>query len=152
MGRQNAGRGRPFRFILNHSQATAPNVYLLLYPDPSLALQINHHPQRVKAVWRALTEIQSEILMGEGRVYGGGLHKLEPNELANAPADRLLAVLPELSLDSNRQLQLLENKVPYDLRSGSRRNHQSIVKSRNATPLTTKKKAQRGFENEDDVV
>jgi len=71
---------------------------------------------------------------------------LEPNELANAPADKLLAVLPELSLDSSRQLQLLEKKAPYDARSGSKRNHQSDVKSRNNALLTKKKKSKRLLE------
>ena len=54
MGRQDTGSGRPFRFILNHSQATAPNVYLLLYPKPNLALYLDQQPRRIKAVWQAL--------------------------------------------------------------------------------------------------
>lgn len=116
MGRQDTGRGRPFRFILNHSQATAPNVYLLLYPRPELALHLKDHPRRIRAVWQALNDIESETLTGEGRVYGGGLHKMEPNELANAPADRILAALPGLSPNSTGQLQLLEDKAPYQVK------------------------------------
>ena len=117
MGRQDTGSGRPFRFILNHSQATAPNVYLLLYPKPNLASHLKHHPRRIKAVWHALNEIQMEMLIGEGRVYGGGLHKLEPNELANAPAEKVLAVLPELTLRPIEQLRLLEKRTSYKARS-----------------------------------
>lgn len=140
MGRHDVGHGGPFRFILNHSQAVAPNVYLLLYPNPNLALQIDRHPQRIKAVWRALTEIQSEILISEGRVYGGGLHKLEPNELANAPADKLLAVLPELSLNPRGQLQLFEEKAPYNALPNSGRDHQSGMKSHKNAELSAKRK------------
>ncbi len=122
MGRQDTGSGRPFRFILNRSQATAPNVYLLLYPKPHVAFHLDHHPRRIKAVWQALNAIQADILMGEGRVYGGGLHKLEPNELANAPADKVLAVLPELSVAPNEQLRLLEQKERYTARPTSKSN------------------------------
>ena len=120
MGRQDTGSGRPFRFILNHSQATAPNVYLLLYPKPNLALYLKHHPRRIKAVWQALNEIQMETLIGEGRVYGGGLHKLEPNELANAPAERLLQVLPELAHNQIGQLRLLEEQASYDAKAATK--------------------------------
>lgn len=120
MGRQDTGSGRPFRFILNHSQATAPNVYLLLYPKPNVALQIDRQPRQMKAIWQALNEIQMDILISAGRVYGGGLHKLEPNELANAPADKLLTVLPELSPNSSGQLRLLEKQASYHTRSISK--------------------------------
>ena len=91
MGRLDAGRGKPFRFILNHSQATAANVYLLMYPKPALAKLLRSKPALLRAVWQALNRIAPEDLMGEGRVYGGGLHKLEPNELGNASADELLS-------------------------------------------------------------
>jgi len=94
MGRQNTGRGRPFRFILNHSRATATNVYLMLYPKPALAKALLDKPALLKKVWQALDRISDEALMGEGRVYGGGLHKLEPRELGNALADKIVEVLP----------------------------------------------------------
>lgn len=44
-----------------------------------------------------LNLISDEALMGEGRVYGGGLHKLEPRELGNAIAQKILEILPERS-------------------------------------------------------
>jgi methylase of polypeptide subunit release factors len=97
MGREGTKSGSLFRFILNHSQATAANVYLMLYPKLTLEKVLKANPEIVKVVWQALNRISAEILKGEGRVYGGGLHKLEPSELGNIPADNLLAVLPALS-------------------------------------------------------
>ena len=91
MGRQNTSRGKPFRFILNHSRATATNVYLMLYPKPALEKALSHKPERLKQVCQALNQISDEILIGEGRVYGGGLHKLEPKELG-------LAIVPSAAL------------------------------------------------------
>ncbi len=94
MGRKGKKNGLTFRFILNHSRATAANVYLMLYPKPNLEKILNINRQLVKVVWQGLQEISPEILAGEGRVYGGGLHKLEPKELGNATAKNILAVLP----------------------------------------------------------
>jgi len=94
MGRNLAKRDKPFRFILNRSSATAANVYLLLYPKPILAAALAATPGLDQRVWKFLSEINAEILLGEGRVYGGGLYKLEPKELGNVPANAIAAMLP----------------------------------------------------------
>ncbi len=98
MGRQGIKGKNPFRFVLNHSCATVANVYLALYPKPHLAEILKSKPELLRAVWQALNEISSEMLKGEGRVYGGGLYKMEPAELGNVPADNVIAALQE-SLD-----------------------------------------------------
>ena len=77
MGRGDVKRGRPFRFILNHSRATTANVYLMLYPKPPLARALEGHPGLMRTVWAFLNAIRPETLLGEGRVYGGGLYKME---------------------------------------------------------------------------
>jgi adenine-specific DNA-methyltransferase len=95
MGRNMAKRDKPFRFILNRSQATAANVYLLLFPKPALALALAADPDLGRQVWEFLNGIDAATLLGEGRVYGGGLYKMEPKELANVPADAIAQMLPE---------------------------------------------------------
>jgi adenine-specific DNA-methyltransferase len=89
LGRDNPSRKRTFRFILNRSMATAANVYLLMYPTPLLAGALAVDPTLIDRVWDALNRITAEELCGQGRVYGGGLHKLEPKELANVPVPQL---------------------------------------------------------------
>jgi adenine-specific DNA-methyltransferase len=95
MGRPTKRSVVPFRFILNHSNATAANVYLMLYPKPPLDAVLKREPDLMQEVWKALSSITAEMLIGEGRIYGGGLHKMEPKELANVPADVIWKVLPE---------------------------------------------------------
>jgi predicted RNA methylase len=94
MGRSMTTREKPFRFILNRSQATAANVYLLLYPKPALAKALAQTPDLAARVWKFLDGIDAATLLGEGRVYGGGLYKMEPKELANVPAEAIAAMLP----------------------------------------------------------
>jgi adenine-specific DNA-methyltransferase len=106
MGRRKANRGKPFRFILNHSQAIVTNTYLMLYPRPRLKELLQEHPQSVKTVWEALNSLSSEALAGEGRVYGGGLHKIEPRELGNASAKAIVDALPSVCLMDEKQLSL----------------------------------------------
>ncbi len=104
MGRRSPRSSNPFRFILNHSRATAPNVYLMLYPKPALANALKEKPELLKSVWQALNKIPLETLLSEARMYGGGLHKIEPNELANASADSIIDILSNLSVHQPRQL------------------------------------------------
>jgi hypothetical protein len=96
MGRHDSPKGTPFRFIFNLSKATAANVYLFLYPKPILSRILKEHPDWVKKIWQGLQNISSDSLVQEGRVYGGGLHKMEPGELANVSAETILKLLPEL--------------------------------------------------------
>lgn len=112
MARDNGG-GRPFRFIRNDSAATAPNVYLMLYPRPPLAHVLSGRPELLRLIWEALNDIPMETLIGEGRVYGGGLHKLEPRELARAPADGVAGRVGWTPTRRAEQLQLLEPRAPY---------------------------------------
>ena len=94
------GRGRngakPFRFILNHSQATACNVYLMFYPKPMFARAFERNPELLRTVWEFLNEIETDELLEHGRVYGGGLHKLEPKELRGVSAEALIVKMPEI--------------------------------------------------------
>jgi adenine-specific DNA-methyltransferase len=106
MGRHNTGSGRPFRFILNHSKATAPNVYLMLYPKPFLQTAIREKPELLRDIWNGLNRISTHTLTGEGRVYGGGLHKLEPKELGNVPAAGIFSIATGVPVKRTKQLSL----------------------------------------------
>jgi adenine-specific DNA-methyltransferase len=106
MGRSNSPVGKPFRFILNHSKAIAANVYLLLYPKPHLGHALKEMPSLLKKIWQELNRIPAETLINEGRVYGGGLYKLEPGELANADIHFLKPILPNLHRHQGRQAVL----------------------------------------------
>ena len=89
LGRGDTNDGRPFRFILNNSKATMANVYLAMYPTPTLARAIEKDSTLLRRIWEVLNKMPPERLLGEGRVYGGGLHKLEPRELANVDASAI---------------------------------------------------------------
>lgn len=95
LGRRDAKGGQPFRFLLNHSQATVANVYLAMYPTSAVAKAMQLDSQLIRKIWSVLNQLKPEHLLDEGRVYGGGLHKLEPRELANVPADQIAKLLPK---------------------------------------------------------
>ncbi len=92
LGRGSNGR-RPFRFILNHSNATAANVYHLLYPLPGLQAAMEEDAGMLGKLWRHLNSVDVSMLLRESRVYGGGLHKLEPGELGQVS---LAGIDPEI--------------------------------------------------------
>lgn len=83
MGRESIRNPKPFRFILNHSKAIAANGYLMLYPTSCLERAFERDPGLIRIAWEALNAITSQDLVSEARVYGDGLYKLEPRELAN---------------------------------------------------------------------
>ena len=105
MGRSN-GDKRPFRFIWNKSKAITANVYLLLYPTGEFARALNKNHDLYNSVFEALNRVESEELMGNGRVYGGGLHKIEPKELGNISAINLLDTLSSINFNISNQTKL----------------------------------------------
>ena len=86
------GRGR-FRFFWNQSDATATNGYLMLIPRPELTALLHRQPGVAREIVDFLAQTDPAELPGHGRVYGGGLHKLEPKELGRLDATRLVARL-----------------------------------------------------------
>ena len=65
----------------------------MLYPKPHVEARLNGRPDVLRGVWEELNNIRPESLMSEGRVYGGGLHKMEPKELAKVCAQEISTLL-----------------------------------------------------------
>jgi adenine-specific DNA-methyltransferase len=105
MGR-GSGLKQPFRFVWNRSQAIGTNLYLMLYPRNALATMLRQHAERAADVFALLGEVTGSELRGEGRVYGGGLNKIEPTELARISATPFVSRWPELELAVQRQGEL----------------------------------------------
>jgi hypothetical protein len=105
MGRSRGAAGKPFRFIWNKSAAVAANVYLMLYPKPSLAKALTADPSLCDKVFAALSAIDETSLTAEGRVYGGGLYKMEPAELGRVVCPGLSKIL-HCQHRRTRQLQV----------------------------------------------
>ena len=107
MGRS-SGASKPFRFIWNRSKAVASNLYLMLYPCGALARLMEDKPELQARIFELLGRIDSSDVCREGRVYGGGLHKVEPKELGRVSADLFLQEIPQLRGHVGvRQAQLL---------------------------------------------
>jgi adenine-specific DNA-methyltransferase len=69
----------------------------MLYPKPHVRRAIEGRPELLRETWSVLNALDPEKLLGEGRVYGGGLHKMEPKELGNASAEGVVALLTQPS-------------------------------------------------------
>ena len=109
LGRSDTNDKNPFRFILNHSKAIATNVYLLIYPKPFLEKILKSNKEIRTKIWIYLNSLTPQSLLDEGRVYGGGLYKLEPKELSNVKIDSLLDIIPELkNIHLTTQMELFE--------------------------------------------
>jgi hypothetical protein len=105
MGR-GGGEKRPFRFISNRSYAIATNLYLMVYPSKCLANLLRRYPERAADVFAMLGAITGNELRGEGRVYGDGLHKIEPSELARISASAFIDRWPELAVGISEETTL----------------------------------------------
>lgn len=106
------GRGskekQPFRFIWNRSQAIVTNLYLMLFPRTKLLSMLQKHPSREKDVFDLLGQVTGAELRGEGRVYGGGLNKIEPRELARVSGISFVDRWPELESNNIHQGTLFD--------------------------------------------
>ncbi|MBM4019045.1 MAG: SAM-dependent DNA methyltransferase [Planctomycetes bacterium] len=105
MGR-GSGPKQPFRFIWNRSQAIGTNLYLMLHPKNALARMLRDHPDHAAEVFALLGRVTGHELRGEGRVYGGGLNKIEPSELARISAAAFVERWPELLSGLQQQGEL----------------------------------------------
>ncbi len=92
IGRSDKEGEKPFRFVLNRSKAIVANSYLILYPKPYLEKEIKQNPELHEQLLEALNQITGKAMLDEGRVYGGGMHKMEPKELMNVPATEIQAL------------------------------------------------------------
>ena len=68
----------------------------MLYPRGPLQAALAGTPALGAVVLAWLQGLDAERLRGAGRVYGGGLHKLEPRELAGIPAGEIAALIERL--------------------------------------------------------
>ena len=89
MGRSKSEFDNPFRFILNHTNAVATNSYMMLYPKEDVLSFLSRNPESLFEIWKALRSISRYDLESQGRVYGGGLKKIEPRELSKVRCEKL---------------------------------------------------------------
>jgi hypothetical protein len=78
----------------------------MLYPNPGLAAILGQGTEQAAEVFNLLKCISGHELRGEGRVYGGGLNKIEPSELARISAASFLERWPQLDSAVHRQKEL----------------------------------------------
>jgi adenine-specific DNA-methyltransferase len=112
IGRTNADGKNPFRFILNHSKSIVTNSYLILYPKPLLQSKIKTNPKLLNQLIEALNKITTSAMIEEGRVYGGGMYKLEPSELSKVPAKELSDILLNKDAASITESKLIYSETP----------------------------------------
>ncbi len=109
IGRENSTKA--FRFILNRSDAIVTNSYLGLYPKPLFHKLQKENPDSSIEILNMLNSIPSLELVKQGRVYGGGMYKLEPKELENVEIELPKSLIKYIN--PTKQLTLFEPKENY---------------------------------------
>lgn len=100
MGRKKTAESKPFHFIRNYSNAIATNSYLMLYPKGDLLSAMGKDPKLLDNVWLYLNRLSTDIIEQEGRVYGGGLKKIEPRELGKVPCPGVRELIEQAQKNS----------------------------------------------------
>ena len=62
---------------------------MMLYPKEDVLSFLSRNPESLFEIWKALRSISRYDLESQGRVYGGGLKKIEPRELSKVRCDKL---------------------------------------------------------------
>jgi hypothetical protein len=91
-----------FRLFLNYTTAAVPNVYLMIYPKFDWERIETVHKDFILSLYNSLLNIKKDDFAACGRVYGGGLYKIEPKELMNIPVDGCF---------TKTQLQIMTNSM-----------------------------------------
>ena len=78
----------------------------MLYPTSYLERAFGKDPRLVRTAWEALNAITTQDLVSEARVYGDGLYKLEPKELANVSVGNIFSA--RLGLEAHFTAQQTE--------------------------------------------
>ena len=73
--------------------------YLMLYLKDTLKEIILYNPNVIFQVWEILKDITVNDIEEEGRVYGGGLKKIEPKELSKVHCDKLAVLCLEKEIE-----------------------------------------------------
>jgi len=109
IGRENSTKA--FRFLLNKSRAIITNSYLGMYPKPFFYKLQESDPSLPYKILEILNTTPTLELMNKGRVYGGGMYKLEPKELENVEIK--LPIEFRKYINPVKQLTLFEPRKNY---------------------------------------
>lgn len=57
----------------------------MIYLKPEIKNKAKNNASNMHRIIKSISSVTEEVFLEKGRSYGGGLHKLEPKELANVP-------------------------------------------------------------------
>ncbi len=105
IGRSENGKKKTFRFIHNKSNAIVSNSFLILYPNNRLLQLLKDNENAGGLIAEELNNLSSALMIEEGRVYGGGMYKMEPKELANVDAKGIEKLLQAIEIGKKNSVQ-----------------------------------------------